>query len=102
MRREAPYQVPHFPRHNDAPLIYVSFGSLGAADTAMIQRLIDTLQTLPYRFLINVGAYVPGSDPLLDEAMRRHLQLVGFLTQPMNEYHDFASCLTQLEQVLTA
>ena len=57
VRREAPYQVPHFPRHNDAPLIYVSFGSLGAADTAMIQRLIDTLQTLPYRFLINVGAY---------------------------------------------
>ncbi|WP_053068145.1 flagellar protein export ATPase FliI [Vogesella sp. EB] len=54
------------------------------------------------RDLINVGAYVPGSDPLLDEAMRRHLQLVGFLTQPMNEYHDFASCLTQLEQVLTA
>ncbi|MNF48772.1 Oleandomycin glycosyltransferase [compost metagenome] len=57
VRREAPYIVPDFPRHNDAPLIYVSFGSLGAADTRMIKRLIATLETLPYRFLINVGAY---------------------------------------------
>lgn len=57
VRREAPYIVPDFPRHNDAPLIYVSFGSLGAADTRMIRRLITTVETLPYRFLINVGAY---------------------------------------------
>lgn len=57
VRREAPYRVPDFPRHNDAPLIYVSFGSLGAADTDMIKRLINTLATLPYRFLVNVGAY---------------------------------------------
>ncbi|VVO26572.1 glycosyltransferase [Pseudomonas fluorescens] len=57
VRREAPYIVPDFPRHNDAPLIYVSFGSLGAADTDMMKRLISTLEHLPYRFLINVGAY---------------------------------------------
>lgn len=53
------------------------------------------------RDLISVGAYVPGSDPLLDEAIRRQSQLVGFLMQPMTEYHDFASTLTQLEQALT-
>ncbi|CAI8876083.1 Glycosyl transferase family 1 [Pseudomonas sp. IT-P74] len=57
VRREAPYIVPDFPRHNDAPLIYLSFGSLGAADTGMMKRLISTIETLPYRFLVNVGAY---------------------------------------------
>lgn len=57
VRREAPYVPPEFPQHNDAALIYLSFGSLGAADVGMMKRLIATLATLPYRFLINVGAY---------------------------------------------
>jgi MGT family glycosyltransferase len=57
VRREAPYHVPDFPHDNQAPLIYISFGSLGAADTGMMQRLIHTVATLPYRFLVNVGAY---------------------------------------------
>ncbi|WP_085722918.1 glycosyltransferase [Pseudomonas sp. R37(2017)] len=57
VRREAPYVVPGFPRHNDAPLVYISFGSLGAADVAMMKRLVDMAAGLPYRFLINVGAY---------------------------------------------
>jgi MGT family glycosyltransferase len=57
VRREAPYVPPEFPQNNDAPLIYLSFGSLGAADVGMMKRLIATVATLPYRFLINVGAY---------------------------------------------
>jgi MGT family glycosyltransferase len=57
VRSEAPYVVPEFPAHNEAPLIYVSFGSLGAADVQMMKRLIATVAGLPYRFLINVGAY---------------------------------------------
>lgn len=57
VRQEAPYIVPQFPSQNTAPLIYLSFGSLGAADVEMMQRLIDSAATLPYRFLINVGAY---------------------------------------------
>ncbi|GGY11023.1 flagellum-specific ATP synthase [Paludibacterium paludis] len=52
------------------------------------------------RDLISVGAYVPGSDPLLDEAIRRQLPMVGFLTQPMHESHDYASTLEQLSDVL--
>lgn len=57
VRSEAPYVVPRFASHNQAPLVYVSFGSLGAADVAMIQQLIDVVASLPYRFLINVGVY---------------------------------------------
>nr|WP_199066091.1 flagellar protein export ATPase FliI [Chromobacterium sp. ASV5] len=52
------------------------------------------------RDLISVGAYVPGSDPVLDDAMRRQLPMVGFLTQPQHESHDYASCCAQLASVL--
>ena len=48
------------------------------------------------RDLISVGAYVAGSDPMLDEAIRRQLPMIGFLTQPMHESHGYDSCLEQL------
>lgn len=66
VRREAPYVVPPFPQHNDAPLIYLSFGSLGAADVGMMKRLIAIAATLPYRFLVNVGAYREQYDTVPD------------------------------------
>ncbi|MDF0605017.1 flagellar protein export ATPase FliI [Neisseriaceae bacterium TC5R-5] len=52
------------------------------------------------RDLISVGAYVPGSDPILDDAIRRQLPMVSFLTQPMNESHDYRSSCEQLHSVL--
>ncbi|MFC3533727.1 flagellar protein export ATPase FliI [Vogesella facilis] len=52
------------------------------------------------RDLISVGAYVPGSDPMLDEAIRRHNQLVAFLTQSMHENVDFSSCSNLLGETL--
>lgn len=36
------------------------------------------------RDLVNVGAYVGGSDPLVDEALARHRELECFLTQGMD------------------
>ncbi|TDR82933.1 flagellar protein export ATPase FliI [Paludibacterium purpuratum] len=50
--------------------------------------------------LISVGAYVPGSDPLLDEAIRREAQMAAFLMQPMHDSHDFPSTVEQLRNVL--
>ncbi|WP_275791608.1 glycosyltransferase [Pararhizobium gei] len=55
VRRETPYQAPRFASRNDAPLVLTSFGSLGAMDVDMLQRMIDVFATLPYRFLINAG-----------------------------------------------
>ncbi|MFZ3183223.1 MAG: glycosyltransferase [Pseudomonas sp.] len=66
VRREAPYVPPEFPQNNDAPLVYLSFGSLGAADVGMMKRLIATVASLPYRFLINVGAYREQYDSVPD------------------------------------
>ncbi len=54
VRSEAPFQIPDFPR-NAGPLVYVSFGSLGALDVKLIQRLLEVFAALPARFLVNVG-----------------------------------------------
>jgi MGT family glycosyltransferase len=67
VRAEQPYEVPRFARNPDAPLLYVSFGSLGAGDVDLLKRLIDAIGRLPYRALVNVGGYreqyqdVPGN-----------------------------------------
>ena len=58
VRQEVPYEVPPFTAKAGAPLIYVSFGSLGAGDVALLKRLIDALGKLPVRALVNVGDYL--------------------------------------------
>ncbi|HTQ70243.1 MAG TPA: glycosyltransferase [Acidocella sp.] len=57
VRHEKPYEIPPFGRNNDKPLVYVSFGSLGAGDTQLLKRIIKVIGTLPYRALVNVGDY---------------------------------------------
>jgi MGT family glycosyltransferase len=57
VRKEADYNVPVFARNNDGPLIYVSFGSLGAGDTELLKRVIAAIRNSPYRALVNVGGY---------------------------------------------
>lgn len=56
VRQEAPFDVPDFAR-GTGPLVYVSFGSLGAMDTGLIQRLIAAFAEFPARFLVNVGGF---------------------------------------------
>jgi len=58
VRDEGQYDVPQFKTNNDKPLIYVSYGSLGAADIDLYKRLIAAFAKLPYRFLMNVGDYI--------------------------------------------
>jgi MGT family glycosyltransferase len=58
VRDEGKYEVPQFKANTDKPLIYVSYGSLGAADVDLYKRLIACFANLPYRFLMNVGDYI--------------------------------------------
>jgi MGT family glycosyltransferase len=58
VRQEKPYAVPAFAACRDSPLIYLSFGSLGAGDVTLIKRLIAALGRMPYRALVNVGGYL--------------------------------------------
>jgi MGT family glycosyltransferase len=57
VRQEAPYALPTFAAQNDKPLVLTSFGSLGAMDVTMIQRMISVFATLPYRFVVNAGPW---------------------------------------------
>ncbi|WP_137930505.1 glycosyltransferase [Mesorhizobium comanense] len=54
VRSEGPFEVPVFPR-NGGPLVYVSFGSLGAMDVGLIERMLAVFDRLPARFIVNVG-----------------------------------------------
>ncbi|MGQ0566676.1 MAG: glycosyltransferase [Gemmobacter sp.] len=57
VRKEAPYEVPRFAANEGGPLIYVSFGSLGAGDTDLLKRIIAALGKSRFRALVNVGDY---------------------------------------------
>ena len=54
VRSEGPFEVPVFPR-NAGPLVYVAFGSLGAMDVGLIERMLAVFDRLPARFIVNVG-----------------------------------------------
>ena len=57
VREDEPYILPEFAANNDAPLLYISFGSLGAGDTDLLKRLITLVGKSRYRALVNVGDY---------------------------------------------
>ncbi len=57
IRSEEEYEIPAFRAKSNAPLIYLSFGSLGAGDTALLKRMIDVLGKEDFRVLVNVGDY---------------------------------------------
>lgn len=42
-------------RPDDSALIYLSLGSLGAADVSLMQRLVDVLATTRHRFIVSKG-----------------------------------------------
>jgi len=64
VRDEGKYRVPRFAARDDAPLVYVSFGSLGTSDVDLFRRLIGLFGRLPYRVLINAGDYASTYDDL--------------------------------------
>ena len=54
------------------------------------------------RDLISVGAYVKGSDPLLDEAMALYPQLEAFLQQDMHQSENYADSRRRLASIINA
>jgi flagellum-specific ATP synthase len=54
------------------------------------------------RDLIAVGAYQPGSDPVLDQAVAIYPRLEGFLQKAMNEREGFDDAVTKLQDVFGA
>ena len=48
------------------------------------------------RDLISVGAYAPGSDPMLDQAIKLYPAFESFLQQPLSVRADYASSIENL------
>lgn len=76
VRVEPAYTLPDFP-DTTGPLVYVSFGSLGALDIAHIKRVLRVLARLPARFLVNVGGYRDAY-----EAVPDNVHLAAWFPQP--------------------
>lgn len=57
IREEARFETPPLPV-DQGPLVYLSFGSLGAIDTDLIGRMTQTFANLPARFFVNVGGFM--------------------------------------------
>lgn len=53
------------------------------------------------RDLINVGAYAPGSDPVLDNAIKLYPQMQTFLQQAFNENADFETALDAFSRLIS-
>lgn len=71
------------------------------ADRAVAMKARELLAT--YREaedLINIGAYVKGSNPKIDESIKKYQSLVSFLKQDMNEV-DFSENLWQSLRKIT-
>lgn len=79
VRKEAPYQVPDMGAYNDKPLVYLSFGSLGAGDRDLMRRLIDVLGTMDIRALVNVGEYIDEYDK---SALPGNVHIESWFPQP--------------------
>lgn len=57
VREEAQFDPPNL-SVNDGPIVYLSFGSLGAIDTDLIRRMIEVFASQPARFFVNVGGFL--------------------------------------------
>jgi flagellum-specific ATP synthase len=74
------------------------------ADPEQLRR-VYRLKELEARYaaqqdLIAVGAYTPGSDPILDQAVHAHAAIGGFLRQGMHEAVDLAASRALLAQLM--
>jgi UDP:flavonoid glycosyltransferase YjiC (YdhE family) len=49
------FELPAVLAGRDEPLVYLSLGSLGSADVALMQRLIDLLAEAPLRVIVSLG-----------------------------------------------
>jgi len=73
---ETAWELPGHLRERDGALIYLSLGSLGSADVALMQRLVDLLATTEHRIIVSKG-------PLADQITLHDNQAgEGFLPQP--------------------
>ncbi len=74
---------------------------LGTQERQLVDRARSLLATYDNMAeMIRLGAYRPGSDPGVDEAIRYYAALEGFLAQDKAERTDLAAGYGQLAEIL--
>ncbi|WP_112313121.1 glycosyltransferase [Pseudogemmobacter bohemicus] len=68
VRDEGAYDPPPLP-DNRGPLVYMSFGSLGASDIPLIRRMIAVFAGIRARFFVNVGGYLDAYHDVPDNVL---------------------------------
>ena len=84
---DGPFELPAEFAARPGRLLYLSLGSLGSADVALMQRLIDVLGRSPYRVIVSLG---PQHELL---TLRDNMLGAEFLPQP--------AILPQVDLVIT-
>lgn len=77
VRQDEGYDVPAFEANEGEPLLYISYGSLGAGDTELLKRVIAAVGGMPVRALVNVGDYEGEYDP-----PPPNVRIAGWYPQP--------------------
>lgn len=88
----------HYPAIDVEQSISRAMHNITTPDHQQLSRRLKQLYSRYERSrdLISVGAYSPGSDPLLDEAIRLHPRIVSFLQQDILEKSSIAESLAGL------
>ncbi|OYZ57745.1 MAG: flagellum-specific ATP synthase FliI [Hydrogenophilales bacterium 16-61-112] len=88
----------HYPAINIEQSISRAMHSITTMEQQQLARRLKKLYSRYERSrdLINVGAYVAGSDPLLDEAIKLQSGIETFLQQNINERSDVEDSLAEL------
>ncbi len=94
----------HYPAIDIEASISRAFTSLVSMDHVELVRRFKQYYSRYQRNrdLINVGAYVPGTDPELDKAMILYPKFERFLQQKMHEREAYLDSVNQLASVLNA
>ena len=69
VRKDEDYEIPTFKSNNDKPLLYISYGSLGAGDVDLLKRMIEAVGKIPVRALVNVGDYIDAYSSIPDNVV---------------------------------
>jgi flagellum-specific ATP synthase len=92
----------HYPAIDIEQSISRAMHNITSSDHQKLARKLKQLNSKYSRNidLINVGAYVSGSDPLLDEAIQKRQQIDKFLLQDIDEKSELAGSISQLDSLL--
>jgi flagellum-specific ATP synthase len=67
--------------------------------TSLLRDLLSTYKDS--EDLINLGAYVKGSNPKVDKAIDYHDPIINFLRQGIKEYSTFDNSLKKLKSMIS-